>query len=233
MGCCLVWLDLHNIVLAAEAMMSVWWRKLRIGYYDAFAHCYDGFIQLHSGDRSAALREELAGAGGISHGDTVLDLCTGTGAMLPALRRRVGDNGRVVGVDFSPGMLGRARDRMADTANVELYEVDVINLPFADDTFDGATISHAFYELKGHDVDKFLQETHRVLKPGRRFVMMEHEVPKLTAVRLLYYLRVLSMGSAKTLQILRHEREHFQRVFRHVEKRLASSGGSKIYVCTK
>ncbi len=218
---------------ADEAEMKSFRRMLRVGYYDAFAQFYNRFIQLHSGDKNAALREELAETLGVGEGDAVLDLCTGTGAMLPALRHRVGEGGRVVGVDFSPGMLARARARMNDAANVELYEADVTDLPFSDNTFDGATISHAFYELKGDDIEKFLREVHRVLKPGRCFLMMEHEIPKRTFIRLLYYLRILSMGSAKTLRILRHEREHFLRVFNQVEKKLASSRGSKIYICIK
>jgi len=213
--------------------MPSWQKRMRIGYYDAFSKVYDRFVQMHSGDDRAELRDELATAVGAGEGDAVLDLCTGTGAMLTALQRQVGESGRVVGVDFSPGMLAQARTKVGDAVNIELQQADVTRLPFDDDTFDGATISHAFYELKGDDIDKFLREVHRVLKPGRRFLMMEHEIPTKTFIRLLYYLRILSMGSAKTLQILRHEQETFQRVFSNVEKRQASSGGSKIYICTK
>ncbi|MDP8221744.1 MAG: methyltransferase domain-containing protein [Candidatus Lernaella stagnicola] len=209
-------------------------RRLRIGYYNAFSRVYDSFIQMHSsGDSRTSLRDELAASVGVGQGDKVLDLCTGTGAMLPPLSRRVGKDGQVVGVDFSPGMLQRAHDRVADTVNVELCRADVTNLPFEDNTFDGATISHAFYELNGEDIERFLREVHRVLKPGGHFVMMEHEVPTRAVIRMLYYLRILSMGSAKTLGILRHEQEQFESIFQHVEKRLASSGESKIYICTK
>ena len=208
-------------------------RHFRIAYYNLFSRFYDRFIDLHSGDREGDLRDELASMVGVQPGGSVLDLCTGTGSMLAPLAKQVEESGKVTGVDFSPGMLDQARNKVADLRNMELVEADVTDLPFPDNHFDGAVCSHAFYELKGDAPLRFLHEVHRVLKPGRRFLMMEHEVPENLIVRILFYFRVFSMGSAKTLRILRHEREIFLQVFKQVEKRIASSGRSKIYICTK
>jgi SAM-dependent methyltransferase len=47
-------------------------------------------------------------------GEAVLDIGCGTGAMLVPLREAVGERGRVVGVDYSPRMLARARDVVRD-----------------------------------------------------------------------------------------------------------------------
>ena len=207
--------------------------RFRIAYYNLFSEVYDPFINLHSGDHNAALRDELAAALALEPDDAVLDLCTGTGSMLPALARQVGETGSVVGVDFSPGMLNKAREKVRGQTNIDLREADVAALPFPNDTFAGACISHAFYELKGDTPLHFLHEVYRVLKPGGRFVMMEHEVPERPFIRLLFYSRILSMGSAKTLKILRHEQDIFRTVFPTVEKTLASSGHSKLYLCTK
>jgi len=208
-------------------------RRRRVAYYDAFSHVYNGFVELHSGDQGGGLRDELAAAVGLQMGDKALDLCTGTGAMLPALLRQVGSGGRVVGVDFSPGMLHQAKKRVAGRSYVQLVEADVTRLPFPDNHFDGAVCSHAFYELKDEAPLQFLHEVHRVLKPGKSFLMMEHDVPENPLVRFLFYLRILSMGSRKTLEILRREQEFFAAVFPQVEKRQSTTGNSKIYRCTK
>lgn len=56
----------------------------------------------------------------IATGSKVLDLGTGTGVLLPFLSARVGENGMVVGVDFSEGMLDVARGKVGRLRNVEL-----------------------------------------------------------------------------------------------------------------
>jgi ubiquinone/menaquinone biosynthesis C-methylase UbiE len=56
-------------------------RKFRRFYYDVFSHFYDFFIQLHSKDTGSELRDFLIKKAGISHGDRVLDICTGTGSV--------------------------------------------------------------------------------------------------------------------------------------------------------
>ena len=108
---------------------------------------------------------------------------------------------------------------------------DVAYLPFKNMIFDAVTCSHAFYELKGLTQDYCLYEIDRVLKPGRPFLMMEHDVPKNFFVRMLFYLRLLSMGPNKALEILRHERELLMRYFRSVEKIYTPTGRSKVMIC--
>ncbi|KTG10665.1 alkanonic acid methyltransferase [Haloprofundus marisrubri] len=60
----------------------------------------------------STLRERTAAALDPQAGDTVVEMGCGTGANFAYLRERVGDSGTVVGVDFSPGMLAVARDRV-------------------------------------------------------------------------------------------------------------------------
>ena len=62
--------------------------------------------------------------------------------------------------------------------------------------------------------------------------MMEHEVPKNRFVRVLFYVRRMSMGRQRALQILRHETEFLNRHFRHVVKAAAPTGRSKLYICS-
>src|ERR1700682_3914445 len=97
-------------------------------------------------------------------GDLALDVATGTGntafALAPYVRR-------VIGVDLTPEMLDQARRLTAERAvkNADGVIGDACRLPFQDDTFDLYTVRAAPHHF--HDVDAFLQEAYRVLKPDR------------------------------------------------------------------
>lgn len=202
--------------------------RYRIRYYDAFSRVYDRFVAAHSSDPEGHLREELAERAALRPGSRALDLCTGTGAMLPALARRAGEHGLVVGLDFSRGMLEQARRKMAGRPGVALILGDAERLPFRDGSFDAVSCSYAFYELKGAGTERALEEVTRTLAPAGRFIMMEHEVPEKPLIRLLFYIRLLSMGLRKALEVLGHEQELFKRHFPLVDRIEMESGRSKI-----
>lgn len=61
---------------------------------------------------------------GIKPGDSILDLGTGTGVLLPYLSQRIGENGSVTAVDISTGMLGRAKAKYSDLHNVTFRLLD-------------------------------------------------------------------------------------------------------------
>lgn len=206
-------------------------KKFRQKYYDYFSHFYDRFVTLHSTDSALRLRYFLADATGLKKGDTVLDICTGTGSVLIPLKEKVQAQGLVVGVDFSIGMLKAGRSKIFNHGSIVLVLADVAYLPFKKEVFNAVTCSHAFYELKGKTQDNCLHEIGRVLKPDRPFLMMEHDVPQNFFVRMLFYLRLLSMGPKKALEILRHEKEFLMKYFRSVEKMSAPTGKSKVMIC--
>ena len=95
--------------------------------YDRLAPVYDAVAAAYDLAGSGLFHRRAVEALRLSPGDTVVDLACGTGANLPHLVGAVGPTGRVVGVDLSPGMLARARQRAerAGWANVELVEADV------------------------------------------------------------------------------------------------------------
>ncbi|KPK81380.1 MAG: hypothetical protein AMS25_06245 [Gemmatimonas sp. SM23_52] len=202
--------------------------RFRIRYYDAFSRFYDSFVAAHSSDPDGHLREVLADRTALRPGDRVLDLCTGTGATLPALARRAGESGLVVGLDFSRGMLEQARRKVAGTPGVVLVLADAELLPFRDGSFNAVSCSYAFYELKGAGAERALAEVGRTLAPDGLFLMMEHEVPENPLLRFLFYVRLLSMGLRKAVQLLGHEEEFFRRHFRMVERIETDTGRSKI-----
>jgi demethylmenaquinone methyltransferase/2-methoxy-6-polyprenyl-1,4-benzoquinol methylase len=208
-------------------------RHGRRAYYDTFSRFYDRFVALHSRDKQGLARKFLVDQIPTQNRGSVLDLCTGTGTLLTHIQAKVGANGKVVGVDFSHGMLKVAKEKTRSLDNVYLVEADAGSLPFAAGTFDTVTCSHAFYELKGETQARALHEIVRILRPAGVFLMMEHDVPANRLVRALFYLRLTFVGSGRAITFLRRERQVLERYFGRVEKVLAPAGRSKVMVCCK
>lgn len=208
-------------------------RRFRRRYYDVFSTFYDRFVALHSRDKGGLARRFLADQVAARSCGSVLDICTGTASLLSVLQEKVGCGGHVIGLDFSHGMLRVARKKTNQFANIALVEADAGCLPFAAVVFDAVTCSHAFYELKGEVRERALGEIVRVLKPNGAFLMMEHDVPANPVVRLLFYLRLASMGAAQAVNFLRHEREELRAYFGTVTQIVAPAGKSKVLVCRK
>ena len=200
-------------------------------YYNLFSRIYDGFVALHSSDSRGDLRSLLADKVAVQQGGVILDLCTGTASLLPLLCQKVGPAGIIIGADFSIGMLQAGREKTRPFANIQLIEADAANLPFQEDKFDAVTCSYAFYELKGEAQDNVLKEVKRVLKPGKSFLMMEHDIPENALARTLFYLRLASMGAKRAISILRHEQSFLESYFADVRKIVTHSGRTKIMIC--
>jgi demethylmenaquinone methyltransferase/2-methoxy-6-polyprenyl-1,4-benzoquinol methylase len=102
-------------------------------------------------------------------GDRVLDACCGTGDLAVACTRA---GGKVTGLDFSPRMLERARRK---SSAVTWIEGDLLALPFADGSFDAATVGFGVRNVA--DLGLGLAELARVLVPGGRLGILEITTP--------------------------------------------------------
>ena len=123
----------------------------------------------------------------------ILDLCCGTGDMTAALLRLRSGNPAtrpIVGLDFSPQMLSRAR-RKHPTCRLVFVEADAMHLPYADNSIDLVTAAFGFRNLANYAGG--LAEIHRVLRPGGQFGILECNQPAGLAGRLysLYFKRLL------------------------------------------
>lgn len=99
--------------------------------YDAGAGAYDRF----TGRWSRMYIAEVMNAAGVTTGFHVLDVATGTGDAAIRAADLVGRGGRVVAVDISGPMLREAAAKAADR-QIEFLQVDALDLPFAEATFD-------------------------------------------------------------------------------------------------
>jgi demethylmenaquinone methyltransferase/2-methoxy-6-polyprenyl-1,4-benzoquinol methylase len=137
--------------------------------FDQIARFYDVLNTVLSGGRDAAWRRRAAAAAALRPGDTALDVCTGTGKLAGLLRRRVGESGRVIAVDFSPAMLAVARRRVP---GVDFREEDATRLDaIAGESVDAVTIAFGLRNVP--DRLAALRQAHRVLRPGGRCVILE------------------------------------------------------------
>jgi demethylmenaquinone methyltransferase / 2-methoxy-6-polyprenyl-1,4-benzoquinol methylase len=128
----------------------------------------------------------------LPHGEVrILDVACGTGDL--SLTLCESGEARIFGVDFCRPMLEIAVSKAAEHGSrVPFIEGDALDLPFADRSFDAATIAFGLRNLTS--VETGFKELLRVLKPGGRVAVLEFSKPTIPVLRSLfriYFTRVL------------------------------------------
>ena len=148
------------MTLAPEAVRSM---------FDRIAPVYDAMNRVMTMGLDMRWRRLTAQAV-VRPGDTVLDAACGTGDL--AIADRKAGAAKVTGLDFSEQMLARARRK----APLEWVQGDLLALPFADDSYDAATVGFGVRNVE--NLELALTELHRVLRPGGRLAILEITTPR-------------------------------------------------------
>lgn len=146
--------------------------------YRKRAKSYNFTIQLYHllGFRIGSYREQAIESLHLKVGDTVVDIGCGTGANFPLLVERVGQNGKIIGVDFTGAMLAKARERVEQRQwrNVELVQSDAASYQFPD-KIDGVISTFAIIYIP--EFDDVIRNGGRSLVAGGRLAVLDFKLP--------------------------------------------------------
>lgn len=118
----------------------------------------------------------------IKKGDVVIDLGSGAGNDAFIARHETGETGKVIGIDFTPAMIEKARHNaeVRGFNNVEFRQGDIEKMPVTANTAD-VIVSNCVLNLVPNK-DRVIKEIYRVLKPGGHFsisdIVLEGQLPK-------------------------------------------------------
>lgn len=156
--------------------------------WSRLARAYDWQLRLERAALAAAI--ELADP--VAE-DALLDLGTGTGALLRQLAKHRCRPRIAVGIDECPAMLEHVA---ALPAGWSVQVGDAGQLPFADSTFSVVTAAYLLHVVDGAARRQIVAEARRVLRPGGRFVVVAPTPPRTRSARILYAPLAVAAGTS-------------------------------------
>jgi demethylmenaquinone methyltransferase / 2-methoxy-6-polyprenyl-1,4-benzoquinol methylase len=141
--------------------------------FDRIARVYDRMNSVMTAGMHHRWRERAADLARLQPGGSALDVACGTGDLAVELERRVGPDGRVVGLDFSERMLELAREK---APGIRFDAGNALELPYEDGEFDAVTVG--FGARNFSDLGRGLGEMARVTRAGGRVVVLEITTPQ-------------------------------------------------------
>jgi demethylmenaquinone methyltransferase/2-methoxy-6-polyprenyl-1,4-benzoquinol methylase len=162
--------------------------------FEVIAPRYDFFTGFFSYGMDRGWKRKLIEALALQGHEHTLDLACGTGDITFAAATHL-PRGQAVGLDITHGMLVLAerRRREVEAQNVRFVEGDIMELPYADASFDCVTGGYALRNVP--EVGWALKEIKRVLKPGGRFFSLDFGHPQNRLYRWSYLNYLVVAGS--------------------------------------
>jgi SAM-dependent methyltransferase len=152
----------------------------------------------------------------LKEGETVVDLGSGGGLDCFLAAKKVGEKGKVIGVDMTSEMLERARAncKKGGYKNVEFRLGEIENLPIADSTAD-VIISNCVINLSP-DKQRVFNEAYRVLKPKGRLMVSDmvllSDIPEKVKSSVLAYVGCVAGAELKDDYIGKMKQAGFKQV---------------------
>ncbi len=113
--------------------------------------------------------------------NTIIDIATGTGDIALCFAN---DDVEVIGIDNARQMLDIANQKKSSFKNIQFQLEDAENMSFENNSFDVATVGFGVRNFE--DLNKGLNEIKRILKPGKKLIILETAVPSFFLLRLGY-----------------------------------------------
>ncbi|MGM9987509.1 MAG: demethylmenaquinone methyltransferase [Bacillaceae bacterium] len=164
--------------------------------FESISDKYDVMNSIISFRRHKAWRRYTMKVMNVPKEAHALDVCCGTCDWTIALADAVGENGKVIGLDFSKNMLAVGEKKVQDLQlkQVELIQGNAMSLPFPDNSFDYVTIGFGLRNVP--DYQHVLKEMTRVVKPGGKVVCIETSqpvIPGFNAIFKFYFRHIMPL----------------------------------------
>jgi len=197
--------------------------RRRADWYDLSANAY-----YLIGLRESAYRRKAVEALQLSPGHTVVEIGCGTGLNFDLLQQRIGPEGQLVGVDLTPEMLSKARERAKRKgwSNVRLVQGDAAAFEFPRPV-EGVISTFALTLVP--EYDRVIEHAAAALRSGKRMVILDFKLPNWPAWLInLFVILTRPFGVTRDLGG-RHLWQSVDRYFASVTFKELYFGG--IYIC--
>jgi demethylmenaquinone methyltransferase/2-methoxy-6-polyprenyl-1,4-benzoquinol methylase len=145
--------------------------------FDRIAGRYDLLNSIMSARMHHRWRARTVELADPPRGGRALDVCCGTGDLALELKRQMGPDAQVTGVDFSHEMLALAREKSRrEGLDVSYAAGNALELGYPDSSFDVATVGFGVRNLV--DLERGVGEMARVVRPGGRVAILEITTPR-------------------------------------------------------
>ncbi len=171
-------------------------KQLKPEYYrndgNLIAFAYDPFVKflLFFVGGEGNLRTQTIDKLNLRPSEKVLDVCCGTGTLSRLAAERVGDKGKVIGVDLSANMLAKARIKGNHT-NQKFILSNAERIDYPNDYFDKTYTSFCLHEIPYPVRINVIREIYQLLKKGGKILILDISYPENKLIKFLFHLYMI------------------------------------------
>jgi demethylmenaquinone methyltransferase/2-methoxy-6-polyprenyl-1,4-benzoquinol methylase len=154
--------------------------------FDRISPRYDFLNRLLSFRQDTYWRRQMVSAAKLAADSRVMDVACGTCDVALEISSQLKGRVKILGIDFSPGMLSLGREKIVNKKNrtIDLLNADALHIPFKQDKFDAVFIAFGIRNIM--DRQGAIREFHTVLKKNGRLVVLELTTPEKGLFRQIY-----------------------------------------------